>query len=159
MVPAVADFWKRYRRMRPDTGREPFDVFSIGDTAESADEGVELILSGTKTATSALPEELAETGIPFAGALSVVVDGGALPRAVVETTRVNRIPFSEVAADFVFAYGEWDLSLTTWREKNRTYYRTVCRRLGIGWHEDRELVCEYFRLVFPVSHATGAEAS
>lgn len=144
----VERFWSRFRAACPDAGSTPFDVFRVGDTDESADGGADLIVSGTKTATSSLPEELADIGIPFPGALSILIDGGGQPRAIVETTEVERRPFGEVDAQFARDYGEWDRTLPTWKARNGAHYRKVCQGLGLEWHERRELVCERFKVVF-----------
>ncbi|MBO6552793.1 MAG: ASCH domain-containing protein [Roseitalea sp.] len=144
----VSRFWSRFRAAHPDAGSEPFDVFRVGDTDESADGGADLIVSGTKTATSSLPEELVDIGIPFPGALSVVIDGKARPRAVVETMQVSQTPFGEVDAKFAHDYGEWDRTLETWKARNGAHYRAVCEGLGLEWHEQRELICERFKVVF-----------
>ncbi|MCR9122294.1 MAG: ASCH domain-containing protein [Phyllobacteriaceae bacterium] len=148
MNTAVERFWSRFCAAHPDAGSEPFDVFRVGDTDESADGGADLIVSGTKTATSSLREELADIGVPFPGALSVVIDGGGQPRAIVETTEVRHRPFGEVDAQFAHDYGEWDRSLETWKVRNRAHYRAVCEGLDLEWHEQRELVCERFKVVF-----------
>ncbi|MBO6637715.1 MAG: ASCH domain-containing protein [Roseitalea sp.] len=141
-------FWSRFRSAYPAANREPFDVFRVGDTDESADGGADLIVSGTKTATSSLPEELVDIGIPFPGALSIVIDGKDRPRAIIETTEVRRRPFGEVDAQFAHDYGEWDRTLGTWKARNGAHYRAVCQKLGVEWHERRELVCERFKVVF-----------
>jgi len=141
-------FWSSFRSAYPAANREPFDVFRVGDTDESADGGADLIVSGTKTATSSLPEELADIGIPFPGALSIVIDGKDRPRAVVETVQVRHLAFEDVDPQFAHDYGEWDRTLPTWKARNSDHYRTVCQALGLEWHERRELVCERFKVVF-----------
>ena len=72
-----------------------FSPMSIGSAHEHADEGVTLILNGVKTLTSAF-WNYPDGKIPFVGALSVLVDGR--PRGIVETTRVEIMPFQASGA-------------------------------------------------------------
>lgn len=147
MSQQAARYWNEFRT---ETGKgevEPFDVFKIGDSVESANAGAALVLSGRKTATSALPEEFDGSRPPHKGDLSIIADGHDHPVAVVETTEAIIKPFAEASEDFAHAYGEWDGTLGTWRKKNASYYEMVCERLGLEWHEQRELVFERFRLL------------
>ena len=132
MSPNVEKYWERFRSEAGRGGNAPFDIFKIGDSTESANEGLALILSGEKTATSSLPEEFAEGRPPRKGDFSIVLDGADMPGAVVETTDVTWVSFSDVTHSFARAYGEWDRTLKTWREENSTYYATLCKKLGIS---------------------------
>ena len=70
-----------------------FRPMSIGGAPEHADEGAALILSGVKTLTSSPFWDYPDGKIPFVGALSVLLDGARRPRGIVETTRVEIMPF------------------------------------------------------------------
>src|SRR5687767_13928880 len=52
-----------------------FAPMPIGGTPSVADSGAAAILDGIKTATSSAPWEYPDGRIPFAGALSVLLDG------------------------------------------------------------------------------------
>ena len=150
MDPDCRRYWQDFRKL--DANRSlpevPFDVCMIGGDRESGDTGARLVLSGTKTATSALPEEF--TGaLPEPGHYSVLTDGSGKPAAIFETTEVRIAPFNSVDANFARDYGEWDRTLATWRERNGAYYESMCGRLGLEWHEEREIVLERFRVVHP----------
>ena len=91
MAPAVALFWAAFLDRiedAEDARARWYDVFSIGDDAAAADAGARLILTGAKTATSSLLWEYEASGArpPFEGALSILLDGKAVPICVVETT-------------------------------------------------------------------------
>lgn len=151
MSSEIAAFWERFHSRTGMGGTRPFDVFSIGNSAESADAGLWLILAGEKTATSCLPEEFTDSRPPQAGDFSIVTDGSGQPCAVVETLAVIATPFNEVDAPFAHAYGEWDRTLDSWRKNNAAYYKSLCDQMGLEWHEKRVLLCETFRLVYPLA--------
>jgi len=148
MSEAARSFWQAFRASHDVADAEPYDVFKIGDSPESADEGARLILNGKKTATSALPEEFVDMLEPFVGALSVVLDGEDQPCAVVKTTDVETKPFAAADMDFACEYGEWDRTLETWLKQNGRYYEKVCEGLNLEWSEQRPLVFERFEVVF-----------
>ena len=76
-------------------------AWAFGATPEQADELLELVLAGTKTATaSALWDYEAEgEDLPTEGTLGIVTDGEGRPRALVVTSRVRTVPFDEVDAE------------------------------------------------------------
>jgi uncharacterized protein YhfF len=83
-----------------------FHPMSIGSAPEHAHEGATLVLDGTKTLTSSPFWNYPDGLIPFVGALSVLLDGAGTPRGIVETTRVEVMPFGAVTEDMARAYGE-----------------------------------------------------
>lgn len=146
-------FWLAYL----DTLADPsaayarfFEVFRVGLSAENADQGAQLILSGTKTSTSSLHYEYEALNkrLPEVGSLSVLADGRGVPACVVQTDEVEVKPFSDVDAQFAYDYGEWDRTLETWREHCWSYYAEQCNYLGIAPSEDMLLVCERFSVVY-----------
>ncbi len=121
---------ERYRCLR---------TFAFGDSPALADELLELVVKGIKTATCSTEDE-PNTSAP--GERWVVLDGRGEPRCVIETTEVTYRRFNEVEADFAFDEGEGDRSLAYWRDAHRTYFG----RLG-RFSEAMMLMCERFRLV------------
>lgn len=121
---------EQYRHLR---------TFAFGDSPALADELLELVIKGIKTATCSTKDE-PNTSAP--GERWVVLDGCAEPRCVIESTEVTYRRFDEVEADFAFNEGEGDRSLAYWRCAHRTYFG----RLG-RFSEDMMLMCERFRLI------------
>lgn len=101
-------------------------AWAFGATPEQADELLDLVLSGTKTATaSALWDYEAEgEDLPTVGTLGIVVDSDAVPRALVVTTRVRVVPFDEVDEAHAHAEGEGDRTLEHWRRVHREFFST-----------------------------------
>ena len=121
---------KRYQCLR---------TFAFGDSPELADELLELVVKGIKTATCSTQDE---PNTSTFGERWVVLDGRGEPRCVIETTEVEYRRFNEVDAAFAYDEGEGDRSLACWRRAHRAYFG----RLG-RFSEDMMLTCERFRLV------------
>jgi uncharacterized protein YhfF len=115
--------------------------FAFGDGPRLADELLELVLAGVKTATCSTEDE-PNTSTP--GERWVVLDGRGHPRCVIETLEVTYRRFGEVDAAFAHDEGEdeGDRSLAYWRSAHRTYFG----RLG-KFSEEMMLMCERFRLI------------
>ncbi|HWE73809.1 MAG TPA: ASCH domain-containing protein [Stellaceae bacterium] len=113
--------------------------FAFGDSPRLADELLELVVKGVKTATCSTEDE-PNTSTP--GERWVVLDGSGTPRCVIETIEVSYRRYNEVDAAFAHEEGEGDRSLEYWREAHRNYFE----RLG-RFSEDMMLMCERFRLV------------
>jgi uncharacterized protein YhfF len=114
-------------------------AFAFGDDPELADELLDLVIKGIKTATCSTEDE-PNTSTP--GERWIVLDGRGDPRCVIETTEISYHRFDEVDATFAFDEGEGDRSLNHWREAHRTYFT----RLG-RFSDTMLLMCERFRLV------------
>jgi uncharacterized protein YhfF len=116
------------------------ESFAFGDSPELADELLELVLIGKKTATCWAANE-GDKGVAV-GKRWIAKDGQARPSVVLETLEVTRRRFAEVDAAFAHDEGEGDRSLADWREAHTDYFT---RRSEFS--PDMELYCERFRLV------------
>ena len=113
--------------------------FAFGDGPRLANELLELVLAGVKTATCSTEDE---PNISTPGERCVVLDGRGQPRCVIESTEVSYRRFGDVDAAFAYDEGEGDRSLAYWRDAHRRYFG----RLG-KFSEDMMLMCERFHLV------------
>ena len=132
-------------------------VWSFGDSPELADELLELVLAGRKTATAGTVRDYESAGeaLPQVGDVSVVTDGAGAPRVVLRTTQVDVVPFDEVDAEHAALEGEGDLSLASWRRDHEAVWR---RRLPAGQFDPRmPMVLERFEVVYPTLGPTPAE--
>jgi uncharacterized protein YhfF len=113
--------------------------FAFGDGPELADELLDLVMKGVKTATCSTEDD-PDTSTP--GERWIVLDGRGQARCVIETTEVSYHRYNEMDAAFARDEGEGDRSLAYWRSAHRIYFG----RLG-KFSEDMMLMCERFRLV------------
>ena len=113
--------------------------FAFGDGPELADELLDLVIKGVKTATCSTEDE---PNTSTAGERWIVLDGRGQARCVIESTEVTYRRYNEVDAAFACDEGEGDRSLAYWRSAHRNYFG----RQG-KFSEDMMLMCERFRLV------------
>ncbi|MBR0837490.1 ASCH domain-containing protein [Bradyrhizobium manausense] len=126
------------RKQVPERHRQ-LRTFAFGDSPALADELLELVVKGIKTATCSTEDE-PNTSAP--GERWVVLDGRGDPRCVIETTEITYRRFNDVDAAFAYDEGEGDRSLAYWRNAHRVYFG----RLG-RFSKDMMLMCERFRLI------------
>lgn len=112
----------------------------------------ELVRTGQKTASCSMELWYSEHGevMPQVGHLQVVTNWDGEPVCVIEITEVSTSPYSEVGEDFARAEGEGDRTLQWWREAHARFFQAECDELGIEWHEQRLLVLERFKVVYPL---------
>jgi uncharacterized protein YhfF len=116
------------------------ESFSFGDSPELADELLELVRIGKKTATCWAAAE-GDKGV-ILGKRWIVKDGQGRASAILETVELKRLRFEDVDAAFAHDEGEGDRSLDDWRRMHTAYFS----RRG-EFSLDMELYCERFRLV------------
>lgn len=112
----------------------------FGDSPELIDKISNLIVAGIKTATcssynpDSKPVEV--------GHRVVVLNSVNQPVCVIETIKVDVIPFNKVSDDFARKEGEGDLSLKFWRKEHKRFFR----KQGI-FSEDMLLLCEEIKVI------------
>jgi uncharacterized protein YhfF len=143
-----ADFSAQWKE-NPDPNF--YEAFYFSDNKQDADELGKLVLAGTKRATASLQAAYAaqKKPMPFVGALSIVTnwDGAAL--CIIETAKLDLVPFDRVSAEFAAAEGEGDMSLSYWSQGHRRYFSRECVQLGMEFSDDMLILCEHFRVVYP----------
>ncbi|KAF1296804.1 RNA-binding protein [Enterococcus sp. JM4C] len=129
---------------------DSYQAWSFGNTAEMADELVELVLRGEKTATtSAYPSYQVEgEEIPKVGEYSVVLDGAGQPKAIIRTTKIELIPYNQISEEYAFLEGEGDKSLAYWQAAHETFFRETLEEAGLIFTQEMLCVCEYFECVY-----------
>ena len=147
---AVRPFWDTYAAKAPDdAAARLYEVFRFGDSEALVEKLTALVLAGSKRATASLLWEYEATGkpLPRPGSLSIATSWSGAPRCIIETTRVDVVPFNRVPADFARAEGEGDGSLEAWREAHWSFFTRECARIGRTPRADMPVVCERFEVV------------
>lgn len=154
----VDEFWERARvaaHLNPVPGYLPEVVagvlpppaWAFGDSPELADELVELVERGAKTATATALADFESVGepLPQQGDLSIIVDGSGHARVLIRTTEVRIVVFDDVDAEHAEAEGEGNRTLEEWRESHRTYFARTGEFAG-----DMPVVLERFEVLYQV---------
>ncbi|MFV0634580.1 ASCH domain-containing protein [Demequina sp.] len=147
---AVAEFWAARRADNPGLPAELPEVWAFGATPDHADELLALVLEGIKTGTASSLWDYEHAGekVPEVGDLSIILDGAGEPRAVLETTAIEIVPFDQVDAEHAAAEGEGDRTLAHWRAVHERYWREHSDSPR-GYEPDMPVICERFRVLFP----------
>lgn len=145
---AVALYWEKVRAAHPELPPAVPEAWAFGATPAHADELLELVLAGIKTGTASSIWDYEATGdpLPEVGELSIILDGAGAPRAVLETTSLQTVPFDQVSAEHAHAEGEGDRTLAYWREVHERFWREYSEDPR-GFAPDMPVLCERFRLI------------
>lgn len=156
-VPAhLSKFWADFCVATAGANDERFyEAFFFGDTEEMADELADLVLRGTKRATtgSLWSYEAEEQPLPKTGGLSIVTDWSGQPLCVIEAQSVETLPFDSVTTEFAATEGEGDGSLSFWQQAHREFFTRDCARLGKEFNESMPVVCERFAVIYRATSA------
>ena len=152
MPPAVVPFWREFcAAVGEERTDRFFEAFHFDDNAASANALAALVLARVKRATAGLVWSYEHAGVPLpqVGQLSVVTDFGGKPLGVIETIRVDVVPYDAVSAEFAATEGEGDGSLAYWRRAHWAYFGRECARIGRTPSFDMPVACERFELIHP----------
>ncbi|WP_010204089.1 ASCH domain-containing protein [Salinibacterium sp. PAMC 21357] len=144
----IEEFWHECRSTIQGLPEAIPEAWAFGATPAHADGLLDLVLAGTKTATASSLWDYEHAGdpVPEVGWLNIILDGSGVPRALLETTAIDLVPFDEVTESHAFAEGEGDRSLSHWREVHERYWREHSEGPK-GFEPDMPVVCERLRLL------------
>jgi uncharacterized protein YhfF len=150
---AVQAYWDEFVGKQPDPAQVAgrfYESFYFSDNEPTANELADLVLAGTKTATSAALWEIENSGkrLIQPGDLSIVTNWQGEPVCVVETTEVRLLPFKDIDEQFAYDYGEGDRTLDWWKTALWKTYQRICAGLNKEASPDMLLVCERFKVIY-----------
>lgn len=150
----VIELWGNYKKLNPDAPNN-YDVWAFGDSNEMADELVELVMAGTKTATAScyLLYEMENEPLPLVGLYNVILDGKDEAVAIIKTVSVEVCPFDEVTEEQAYLEGEGDRTLKYWRNVHEAFFRRELEDKKREFHDKLLVVCERFELVYKKASA------
>lgn len=114
---------------------------------------VEAVLSGRKTATSALVREYEVDAepLPKVGDRGLVVDSHEEPVCVIETTDVDIVPLRDVPRAHAIAEGEGYETVADWRREHLSFWQSPEMVTSLGKtfeiREETPIVLERFEVV------------
>lgn len=146
----IESYWQEFVQKHPEAAGAKYEAWAFGNDPQMADELLQLVLAGKKTATTSAKELYALDGeaYPEVGGYSVLLDGQDNPRAVIVTTKLEETTFKEVTAEFAATEGEGDGSLAYWRAGHIKFFTREYEKCGLVFHEDIPVLCETFKVVY-----------
>lgn len=145
----ITDFLDQYKQSLDAAQKTKFeelqyDTWSFSDEKEFSEKLINLVLSGKKVATARLFIE--NERAPAVGSLGVILDHEANPRCLIEYTKVNTKPFTDVDFEFAKDEGEGFTDLEDWRKEHRKVFK---KWYGDIFSDNSIVVCKRFKLLFP----------
>lgn len=131
------------------TSMIPPPAWAFGSGPDQANRLLAQVLAGLKTATSSALEEYTRAAerMPEVGDVSIVVDGDGMPGALIRTTAVDHIAFSEI--DDAAAALEGELSLAEWQSAHRAFFSQSLGVPAASVGPDFQVVFEHFEVLYP----------
>lgn len=147
---SVSEFWKEFLKVTNKNKETKYiECFHFELTEKLANELLELVLTGTKRATSSslLAYEVEGSRIPQVGDYSIITDWDGIPRCVIETAAVTILPYKDITFDICKREGEDD-SLESWQRGHERFFIEDGKELGYEFSQDMPVVFEDFKVVF-----------
>ncbi len=150
----VRKLWQEYLTAIGEdeaTTEKKYTAWHFCDNEKDADELAELVLQGVKRATASLyvSYEAEKEELPKVGDYSVITDWSGRAKGIIQTVRIDIVPFGQVTPEFAAIEGEGDKSLEYWRGAHTAFFSREMKELGMEPSEDMKVVCEEFKLVYP----------
>ena len=138
--------WQAYKILNQTIG-DKIDAWAFG---VEADYLAELVLMGQKTATSSAFDLYAvgNEPLPKENELSIILDSKENAICIIETTKVEVIPFKEVSEDHAYKEGEGDRSLAYWRMSHEEFFAEEYKETEIEFNGQTRILCEEFKVVY-----------
>lgn len=153
---SAAGMWAAYVGLHPEHAEEEMPpIERFGDSAELADELLELVLRGQKRATAeAVAGFRADRQLlPRIGSHWIVADGSGQSQAILRSKELRIGPLCSVDDAFAWDEGEGDRTREWWIDAHLRYLERSCAPLGLKVDEQLELVFERFDVVWPPEFA------
>ena len=143
-------FWQEFCEVSGVNPNTHYEAWSFGNTSDMANRLLQLVLDGTKQATSSLVWEYENDSdpLPTLDIYDLVFDADEKPKAVLQRVAIRVLPFNEVDAQFAFDEGEGDRSLEYWRRVHWDFFSGVCEDIGRTPEKTMPICCVKFKLVY-----------
>ena len=144
------EFWEKFVK---ESGLDPdskYDgVFGFEAQGFFGAERIAALLAGKKRAAFfPYSSYVVDDGlIPVSGEHYIILGTGRQPVCVIQTTRVQVVPFDQVTMEMVAKEGE-DSSMEEWREKTRENLEEEGQIVGFEFSPDIKLVYMEFEVVY-----------
>lgn len=148
----VKQLWHNYLlsiNENEQTTNKKYVSWCFGGSGESSDKLAELVYKKQKTATSSLYSLYAidNTPLPKEGDLSIITTFNGFAVCLIETIKVQVLPFSHVNEEFAFKEGEGDRTLTYWRNIHTNFFSQELKSIDKVFSPGMLIVCEEFKVL------------
>ena len=148
---SVYKMWVAFQAKNPEYENQDFtDSFNFCDNEKDAKECAQLTEDGIKkaTSTSLWWFEVNQEDLPEVGNVYVISDWYGIAKAIIRTTKVEKVPFNQITEDYAAIEGEGDKSLAYWKKVHWEYYTREMAVEDEIPSEDMLIVCEQFETLW-----------
>jgi len=144
-------FWKNFitDNKRYVNEKTP-ESFYFCDNEKDANDCAKLVVKNIKQATapSLWSFEINNEKLPRKGDLNIITNWHKVPQAIILTTKIELIKFSEITAKFAQREGVGDKSLAYWKKVHKAYYKREMQSHKEEFSKDMIIVCQYFDTIY-----------
>lgn len=148
---SVEILWNNYIVDNPENKKMEIPIsFYFCDNEIDADDCAELVVKGIKraTATSLWWYEKNNEPLPRIGDKYIVTDWNGNAKAIIETIKIEQVPYNKITSKFAEIEGEGDKSLEYWKQVHKEYYTREMKPFNEQFDENMIIVCEHFKTVY-----------
>jgi len=150
---SVTQMWEDYTVANPNeaTSERPESWFFHNNKAD-ADRLGKLVAAGKKQAGSGLYiwYEEASAPLPESGTKHIITDFDGKALAIIETRKVDTIPFNKITAEYAsLDMGTDEQPLEKWKKAHSDFFTMALAESNDTFLEDMLVVCEYFETIWP----------
>ena len=149
--PSISELWSNFVLENPKYKNTPVpEFYYFCDNEKDANDCAQLVVDCIKraTSTSLWWFETYIHPLPEIGNLAIVTDWNGAAKAVIQTTKIEHIPFNKITAEYAEIEGEGDKSLAYWNKVHWGYYTREMSEKGETPTKNMLLVCEHFKTVY-----------
>jgi len=149
-TPESDAFWSACQeKMATIPANASYRLRQFGNNAALANVLLNLIISGQKTGTYALPwlYEGDESLTPVVGGYSVATDSDGKPRVLLLTTSLKTLPYNQITEEETQYEGPNARKLKVWQQIHWPYWSRALEQKGKAATEDMPVTVETFEVV------------
>ena len=151
--PSVNQMWKGFIKENKEYKlHEMPESGYFCDNEKDANECVDLVVLKVKqaTSTSLWWYEKNNERLPKSDDIYVVTDWNGKAKAIIRTTKVDKVPFNQITENHAELEGEGDKSLEYWKKVHWDYYTREMEPFGASPSEEMFIVCEQFETIWGI---------
>ena len=148
---SIEILWNNYIDENPENKNIKTPIsFYFCDNEIDANECAVLVVKGIKraTATSVWWYEKNNKPLPKVRDQYIITDWSGAAKAVIETTKIEQVPYNKITSEFAEIEGEGDKSLKYWKKVHKEYYSKEMKTFNEHFDEKMIIVCEHFKTVY-----------
>ncbi|TLG71520.1 ASCH domain-containing protein [Culicoidibacter larvae] len=146
----IEQYWQQFLHETDRSADTKYlESFYFGSNEQSANNLLQLVLSGKKKATCsslAYFEAIGEE-VPKPGDFSIITDWAGTPFCVIQTKQVALMAFKDMTFDICKREGE-DEHLESWQSNHIYFFTEEGKQYGYEFSWDMEVVFEDFEVVY-----------